>query len=118
MSQPKIIAAFDCVHMGMAHQGLVNILRKNKIKDLGHGDLVLFLNRGRDKLKVLSGSGIVLAYVKLPDGRRLPIDAIQYIPQAFSKGGGIDIEGAIAKSVSARFEKRYGKNQGSLGQIK
>lgn len=117
MKHPKIVAAFDCVHMGIGHDGLKYLLIKNKIKDLNHDELVLFLNRARDKLKVLSGSGIVLAYVKMPQGRRLPVDALQYIPQAFAEKGTLDIEAAISASVTKRFERRYGKNEGKFGRI-
>lgn len=106
MSNPRIVAAFDCVHMGLGHTGLTGIIRKHRLGQLGHNECILFLNRKRDKLKVMSGSLSVIAYVKLPDGRRLPADAIQYIPQAFSRDGRLDIERAIAQSVMNRVSQR------------
>lgn len=103
-----IIAAIDNVNMGSGHDGLALVAKKFKVPvgSLGANEVILFLNRAKDKLKILGAQGMVLGYVRMPQGRRLPLDAIQYIPQCFSNDGRLDIESAISKSVTKAMEKR------------
>ena len=108
---PRIVAAIDNVNMGLGHDGLTLIAKKFKIdlKTLVEGDLVLFLNRGKDKLKVLGPDSVVLGYIKMPKGRRIPLDAIQWLPKTFSSSGSINLEAAIEKSVKKAMESRQTK---------
>lgn len=106
--RPRIVAAFDGVNMGKSHQGLAELAKlwHVKVDELNDGELILFLNTRRDKLKVLGSQGQVLAYVKLQDGRRLPLEAIQYIPKTFAAKGKLDLDAAITEHVKAALAKK------------
>lgn len=105
---PRIIAVIDNVHMGMAHQGLSLLAKKFKVnlQALGQGELVLFLNRGRDKIKVMGAMNQVLGYIKMPNGRKFPLAAIQWLPQTFAGNGSINLEKALEIHVTQAMEKR------------
>lgn len=114
---PRIVCALSNVHMNLSHDGLRELVWKAarvNTMELGDGELVLFLNRKRDKMKVIGSQAQVLAYVKLNDGRRLPLEAIQYIPQTFAMTGKIDLDHAIATSVRESFGKKNGGAQVEL----
>lgn len=102
--KPKIVAAIANVSMASGHDGLMQIARKLKYKPeaMEAGSVLLFINKKRDKLKMLDLSGTVLGYVKMKSGRQMPLEAIQYISQTFS-GGQIDIDRAIAEFIKARM---------------
>lgn len=105
---PRIVAAIDNVNMGLGHDGLTLLAKRFKIdlRTIQEGELVLFMNRAKDKLKVLGPGSIVLGYIKMTKGRRIPLDAIQWLPKTFSMTGQINIEKAIEISVQKAFEKR------------
>jgi hypothetical protein len=89
MSNPRIRKLFLDIHMGLGHDGLVAIAVKNKIKinELSEEDLLMFMNKRGDKLKVLGAQGKVIGYLKLPNNRKIMGEALQYIPQTFGSSG-------------------------------
>lgn len=105
---PRIVAAIANVHMGLGHEGLALIAKKFNInfKKLQDGELVLFINRNKDKLKVMGPQQQVLGYIRMPDGRKFPLDAIQWLPQTFSGSGEINLEAAIEKSIQESMDKK------------
>lgn len=102
MSQPRLIAAISNISMNLGHTGLALVAKKFdiKIESLQDHELVLYINKGRDKLKLLGAKGVVLGYVKMPGGRKLPMGAIQFIPETFSGKGTINIDAAISKYLT------------------
>lgn len=125
----RIIAAIDNVHMGLSHDGLTLLAKKFKVdaRTLGQHELVIFINRARNKLKILGGGGKVIAYTRSEKSRKLPLDAIQYIAQIFNEKGHIDIDAAIERHVTKALQdrtevnahyvykaKKYGTTRGEL----
>lgn len=88
MKKPKICKLFFDTHMGLGHQGLAILARKGKVDldMLDEGDLLMFLNRAGDKMKMLGSRGRVLAYLRMPKGRIMK-EALQYIPRTFGHDG-------------------------------
>jgi hypothetical protein len=88
----------------LGHEGLMHLCKHKFSLDLAKlddRDLVVFLNRGKDKLKIVGRQGIVLGYVRLPKGR-LMLDAIQYIPETFG-GKGFNYDAALKKALAERL---------------
>lgn len=104
MSQPRILKLFLDVHMGLGHDGLIEIAKKGKVKinDLNESDLVMFINKHGDKLKVLGAQGKVIGYLKLPEKRRIMLEALQYIPHTFGSNG-FDYDSACKIVLEKRF---------------
>lgn len=105
---PQIVAVIANVNMNLGHDGLGLISKKfgYDLQTIEGNKLVLFLNSARDKLKMIGPGGIVLGYVKMPKGRRLPLEAIQYIPKTFSGRGKIDLELAVSEFVSEKLKSK------------
>jgi len=92
----RIAVVFSNVHMGLSHEGLT-VLAKRKGFDpatLPSGQVLVFLNRSHDKLKIMTAGGHILGYLN-DRGRRIALEAIQYIPQAFGNKAGIDYNQAL-----------------------
>lgn len=102
---PRILKLFLDVHMGLGHDGLALIARTAKVKleNLASEDLLMFLNRAGDKMKVLGAQGQVLGYLKMPKHRRIMKEALQYIPHTFGASG-FDYD----KACKIALEKRLG----------
>lgn len=105
---PRIKAVVDNTSMSLSHDGLFLVAKKLKIdmRSLENQELIVFLNRAKTRMKVVGQSGNLIGYIRMPDNRRIPLEAIQYLPQTFSAGGKIDIEAAIGKSVTDRLKAR------------
>jgi len=101
MSSSRIVLYIDNVNMGLGHPGLTELAKKWKVnvEKLGPHEMLLFINRAKDKLKVMGSEGKVLAYLRMPRGQRLRLEAIQYIPQVFSATGKIDYDAACKESL-------------------
>lgn len=108
MSQPKVKFAFSNVSMALGHDGLAIIAKKFgvKMETLTNGECILFINRQRDKLKLIDGTGVVMGYIRIPKGRVLPVEAIQYVAQAFSRSGKLDVDKAVKSYVIDKLKKR------------
>lgn len=108
MNKPKIFKLFTNTHMGLGHDGLSKIARKNKIKleELDETDLILFLNTKLDKLKVLGAQGKVIGYYRSPDRRRIEPKALKYIPHTFGVNG-FDYEAACALLIQEKLGGKF-----------
>lgn len=106
----KLVHVFFDVNLGCQHDGLSLEAKKvGKIdtEDLAAGELLLFINRRRDKIKVLASIGrgprnCVLAYWRGKDKQVLDEMAIQYIARAFD-GTTINYNQALRKAIEQRL---------------
>lgn len=103
MANPKIFKLFLDTHMGLGHDGLAKIAMKGKVKlaELAADDLLMFLNRAGDKLKVLGAQGRVIGYLRMPGQRKIMREALQYIPATFGAKG-IDYDAACIEAFKTR----------------
>lgn len=101
---PRILKLVQGVHMGLGHDGLRELLKKNKIdvSTLMQGELIMCMNKKGDKLKVVGFGGIVIGYLKMPKGDQIMKEALQYIPQAFGSEG-FDYNKACRKALENRL---------------
>jgi len=92
------------VHMGLGHDGLRALLKREGIDlaRLREGDLVMLMNKAGDKLKIIEGKGVLIAYLRMPKGIKIMKEAIQYIPTCFG-GRGFDYEKACQKALETRL---------------
>lgn len=92
---------------------LIEQAKKNKsfsMKSFGKGDLLAFVNRKQNKFMVLAGlneadSFGVLAYYRSPHDRKIDIEVLKFIPEAFD-GTEIDMSQMLKKTITERFEKK------------
>jgi len=97
------------------HEGLVAIAKKAKVdmSQLKVGDIVVFLNVARDRLICISvlpeqDSFGLLSYYRSPHGR-VPMEAIQFIPQAFGVTG-LNMNAAIRSGLEQLLKKKARKS--------
>jgi hypothetical protein len=105
MNEPRIIQVFQNVSMTNGHDGLVGIASAAgvKLKEIKHGEMVIFINERRDKMKVYAAND-VLAYYRSPSGR-IQMEMVQHIPNAFC-GGQIDFKRALRTTLEDIFRKK------------
>lgn len=103
-SGSKLLMIFDNVNMGRSHDGLTEIAKRWKVDphQLQAGELLLFINRARDKIKVFAPNNVI-AYYRAPKGTRVDMQALQYIPRAFTKSGKIDYDEALKKVLQEKL---------------
>lgn len=84
-----IARLFLDTHMGLSHPGLIEIAKKAKINvdKLGTDELLMFINRRCNKVKILGAQGKVIGYLRTPDEKPLMLEALQYLPQTFGAAG-------------------------------
>lgn len=105
----RLLHIFWDVSMALQHDGLTELLKKNKAPlphQLNPGEMLLFVNKRKDKFKVIAGtseteSNGVLAYYKTR-GRPIDVQALKYIPEAFS-GQTIKYNSALKRTLEERL---------------
>lgn len=101
----QIASIFFDTHMGLAFNGLGEILRKNKIDP--RDKMVVFLNSKKTKFKLLIND----KYLVYHDNKNTMIDlnSIRHLPKAF-EGSSFDfsraVEGAIREKFTDQGKKR------------
>ena len=87
----KVFAAVGATDMRKSFHGLVGIVEKELGQNVEDGNLFLFFNRRRDRLKVLyfTGDGLVILYKKLERGTFEMLRAPQRTDTALSSGDGL-----------------------------
>lgn len=103
----RIRLLVEGVHMGLGHDGLAKLLKKQlkiEVSELNPGDLVMVLNRRGDKLKVIGTRGLVIGYLRMPDGNRIMKDALQYLPATFGAKG-FDYDTACKAALESRLNQ-------------
>jgi len=95
----KIVRYFPNSDLRGQHKGLAEIAKANRIdvNKLAPGEYLIFVNNARDKLKMYA-AGNVIAYLRMPQGRRIDLRVIQYLPRFFT-GGKINYTAALTKSI-------------------
>ncbi len=104
MKKPRIVLLVDNVHMGLSHDGLARLAVSFKAdaSKLGEGELLMFLNRAKDKLKILGAGGRVVGYLKMEKGRRIALDAIRFLPETFGANG-FSYDSALSKALAEKL---------------
>lgn len=103
----QIRKLFLDVHMGLSHDGLNELARKNKVKPetLATGDLLMFINRKGDKMKVLGAHGMVIGYLRMPKHRPISIEALQYVPETFG-GSAMEYDSALRQMLVNKLRRK------------
>ena len=91
----QIAQIFFDVHMGLAFNGLGEILKKNKVD--ARNSYVVFMNKKKNKFKLLMND----KYLVYHDNKNNPVslDSLRYLPQAFM-GDSFDFSHAVSIEVS------------------
>lgn len=103
----KILATYGNVNMSLAHKGLAVLLQKKfkiDVTQLEGDNVIMLLNSANTKLKAIGGKGQVIGYVALEKGRRIMLEAIQYLPQTFG-GQGFNYDEALKLALISRLAK-------------
>lgn len=109
----KIIQLVVDVNMGLGHPGLIALCKENfklDVTKLRDGELLMFLNRDRSKLKILGKQGLVLGYLRMPNGRKIMLEAIQYLPATFG-GAGFNYDSALERALNERLISTQGASK-------
>jgi hypothetical protein len=115
---PRLLYVIPEINMSCQHRGLIEQMKERKIdfKKLKPGDVVAFLNRREDLLRVLcvlpekNTYGFLGSY-RSPHGR-VPLEAIQYITQSMG-GTGFDMTQAIRMGLEDLLGR---KNRRVIGE--
>lgn len=93
--KPQVRFVITDTYMGLSHDGLCEVIRLMKKKNplfaktmQIEGGLILFVNKARTKAKLLSESGNVFAYLRIPGDRRLTEESLDELPASF--GGSVE----------------------------
>jgi hypothetical protein len=104
MASPHLLHIFWDVDFRNGHDGLNQIAKEKKIqiRNMPHGEMVLFVNSKRNMIKVLASTGEensngVVAFYKCPRGR-INEYSLQFIAQAF-RGGEIRYDEALKRGL-------------------
>jgi hypothetical protein len=97
----RTVLLIDNVNMGKGHDSLTELARSFRVNParLGAGEVLMFLNRKRDKLKVMGAEGKVIGYLRMPSGQKIDLNAIQYLPKTFNPELEINYEQALRESL-------------------
>lgn len=96
------------VDMRCNHDGLVELLKKNRIK-IKENDFVVFMNRSRTMIKMFcQGKEALLHYKK--DGRVLDPGIIPYLPK-YCGGGELHVEKAVRAHLLDLMERRRNRRE-------
>jgi hypothetical protein len=109
----KIAVIFHNVHMGLSHEGL-SVLAKKKGFDpqtLPSDRVLVYINRSHDKLKIMTAGGHILGYLN-NRGRRIALEALQYIPQAFGNKTGLDYDKALRLHLTKVLADKANRRSG------
>lgn len=97
----RIVRIFFDVNMGYGFLGLAQIMRDAGMKPDAVTGHVVFINRARTKFKLFV-QGYLVYYNN--GNKRIPLQALQYLPQAFG-GAKIDINEAMSAALLKSLKK-------------
>ena len=97
--KPKIIRVFQNVDMRNQHIGLTSMIAGGA-PDVG--EIVIFLNRKRNIVKVFGGNNVIGHY---RGTHAVSMDVIQWIPEAFGSSG-FSMPEAIKRSLESVIGRR------------
>jgi hypothetical protein len=111
----RVLQIFLNADLRNGHEGLAELAKERGIDvtKLLPGQYVVFVNAGKDKLKLYAAAN-VLAYLKLTGGQKFDLRVIAFIPKAFNGSGKLDYDKALKDAVEEALRKRMtGKLSGS-----
>lgn len=95
----RITRVFLDVDLRQSFDGLRDMATKAKA-ELKGDTTILFINAARTKFKVLRSDTYLIYYSN--GGKRIPIEAIRYLPKAFS-GSHMEMNNAIKTSLQSKL---------------
>ncbi len=100
-----IVHIFRDVSMCYQHDGLRALCKKEvDLQKLKPGEHVIFLNTSITRIKMWS-AGDVISYYRAPDGNRLNLNMIEFIPQCFNAAKGMDWKKADKLAIDKLLAK-------------
>jgi len=98
----KVIRYFPGTDLRCMHDGLRKIAQEHGIDpwNLKPGEFLVFCNASRTMLKIYA-PGNTIACTKSPDGRRLDLNVIKYIPRFFN-GSEFDYNRALKEVLQKK----------------
>ena len=109
----RIVRVFLECSMSRGHQGLMELARTVNVDvtNLGPGEFVIFINRAKTALKMYAAANI-LVHLKMPEGRKLNMEAVRFIPVAFNAVEmRVDYDAANSMALEESFKRRAERNQ-------
>lgn len=97
---------FVSVDMRLAHAGLIEFLKKKKIK-VKEGDYIVFMNSSRTIVKMFCNSDAAILHYKKA-GTKIDPGVIRYLPK-YCNGAELDIDGAKAEHLKDLMKRRDNK---------
>lgn len=111
-SAGRVINFFTNVDFRLGHDGLAKLSKQNAVDvaKLNNGQYIVFVNSAKDRVKVFAANNVI-AYLKLPHGRKVDSRVIQEIPSAFQGNGTLDYDKALKAAVEKALARRNRKKQ-------
>lgn len=102
----KLVGFVNNTNLINGHDGLAKIANQQlgiNVKSLGRGEMIAFLNKKGDKVKLYAG-GDVIAYLR--HDRKIDPRVIQHLPRHFN-GQAIRYDNAVRDMLKTRFPKWF-----------
>lgn len=110
--KPLVAYIIMDVHMGMGHDGLSQVVllhrRKNPLFARyidTKGGLVLFVNKGRTRFKLMHPDGDVLGYCRVPARLGFSEEAVRLVAKTF--GGDVEVAEAVRKAFTLAPPRKF-----------
>ena len=103
----RVIRIFLNTDMRLQHRGLIQTAGSKKvdIRNLGHGDHVVFVNKKMTRMKIFSENNLI-SYIFKQKG--IALETIQEIANVFD-GSSIDYTKALTAALRKKFDKNVYK---------
>lgn len=107
----KLIQVVQDANLSRMFDGFALIFKKNGLNfsDLIPGEVVMFLNRKRDYIKLIVGNGTadpVIAAYRFPKGMRLPTKATDEVVRSFVKTGAVQMDDRLRIALGDKLAKK------------
>jgi hypothetical protein len=102
MAKPRLVRVLTGVDMRQRHHGLALTIHKVAgidVRLMDGGDMIACINASETILTVIGGGGAVLGTLKMPHGRKLMREAVQFIPKVFG-GDGFTYDDACREALN------------------
>lgn len=94
----KLVNVYFDVSMSNGHSGLKNIVKADNIAD---GECVVFVNKNRLAMKMLTPDNVLLHYKSPSRNRPIVLDTIKYLPSCVN-GQSLNYNRALKKALQDR----------------
>lgn len=101
----RVIRLFPDSDMRCSHEGLAAVAKKNDIDPLTlhPGEFLVFINSRQTMFKIYA-PGNCIAFVKHPEGHRLDLSVVRYIPRFFN-GTEFNLDAATRKMIGEKLNR-------------